>query len=121
MSSGANQSELNCHTHHGPVVARDPHGHSHGHAHTHHEPSHPHPAPHTHSVHGVDGHRPKQRRALVWCLGFTVVTMIAEAIGGWMTGSLMLLSDAVHMLSHAVSLGVSYFAIWMAARPRTSR
>jgi cobalt-zinc-cadmium efflux system protein len=47
--------------------------------------------------------------------------MVGEAIGGWVTGSLMLLSDAVHMLSHSVALGVSYVAIWMANRPRTER
>jgi cobalt-zinc-cadmium efflux system protein len=51
----------------------------------------------------------------------TIVTMVAELVGGAWTGSLMLLSDAVHMLSHAVSLGISYLAIWMATRPRTAR
>jgi cobalt-zinc-cadmium efflux system protein len=62
-----------------------------------------------------------QRRALVWCLGITSVAMVGEAIGGWVTGSLMLLSDAVHMLSHSVALGVSYVAVVMANRPRTAR
>jgi cobalt-zinc-cadmium efflux system protein len=47
--------------------------------------------------------------------------MVGEAIGGWLTGSLMLLSDAVHMLSHSVALGVSYVAIRTANRPRTAR
>lgn len=47
--------------------------------------------------------------------------MLLEVAGGFLTGSLMLLSDSVHMLSHAVSLGVSYLAIWMASRPRTPR
>jgi len=51
----------------------------------------------------------------------TVITMVIEAVAGVMTGSLMLLSDSVHMLSHTVSLGVSWVAIWLAARPRTSR
>jgi cobalt-zinc-cadmium efflux system protein len=51
----------------------------------------------------------------------TLGAMIAEIVGGLVTGSLMLLSDAVHMFSHAVSLGVSWCAIWMAARPRTPR
>ena len=104
-----------CSTHHAPVGPRDAHGHGH------HEPRHTHPAPHTHSVHGVDGHRPTQRRALVWCLGITCVATVGEAIGGWLTGSLMLLSDAVHMLSHTIALGVSYVAILVAGRPRTAR
>ena len=66
-------------------------------------------------------HRPAQRRALLFCIWLTFVAMIGEFIGGWWTGSLMLLSDAVHMLSHSVSLAVSWGAIWMASRPRTAR
>ena len=54
-------------------------------------------------------------------MGLTAVTMVAEVVGGILTGSLMLLSDAVHMLSHAVSLGISWLAIWMSGRPRTPR
>jgi len=99
-----------CNTHHGPL----PGGHGHG-------IEHAHPAPHTHSVGGLEGHRPKQRRALVWSMGLSFVVMAAEVVGGLVTGSLMLLSDAVHMLSHVVALAVSYFAIWMASRPRTPR
>jgi cobalt-zinc-cadmium efflux system protein len=72
-------------------------------------------------VQGVDAHRPGQRRALVWCLGITLVATVGEAVGGWLTGSLMLLSDAAHMLSHSVALAVSYVAIVMANRPRTPR
>ena len=111
-----------CRSHHAPIGdgGRE-HSHGHGQGREEHLPSHLHPAPHTHSVHGVEGHRPRQRRALAWSMGLTIAAMLAEIVGGLVTGSLMLLSDAVHMLSHAVSLGVSYFAIWMAARPRTSR
>ena len=54
-------------------------------------------------------------------MALTVVMCAAEFAAGLWTGSLMLLSDAVHMLSHAVSLAVSYLAIWMAARPRSAR
>ena len=79
------------------------------------------PPPHTHSVHGVEGHRPRQRRALAISMVLTVGTMVAEFVAGSLTGSLMLLSDAVHMLSHAVSLGISYLAIWMAAPGRAPR
>ncbi len=102
-----------CHTHHGPVAQRPEDSADHAH--------HLHPAPHTHSVSGVEGHRPRQRRALLLSMGLTLVMMVVEFVGGLLFGSLMLLSDAVHMLSHAVSLGVSYLAITMAARPRTER
>ena len=90
-----------CDSHHGPIGPGGPagHGHAAGHAH---------PAPHTHSLGGLEGHRPKQRRALLYSMVLTIVVMIAEGIGGIVTGSLMLLSDAVHMLSHAVSLAISF-------------
>ena len=115
-----------CAAHHGPTVERSLHGHDHaggsGHGHSHpREPGHLHPAPHTHSVTGIEGHRPRQRRALLISMALTVVMCAAEFAAGLWTGSLMLLSDAVHMLSHAVSLAVSYLAIWMAARPRSAR
>lgn len=120
-----------CHNHHGPV-GDGHHGHSYGHSHSHGHgggnsvgprphAGHAHPAPHTHSVTGMEAHRPRQRRALVLSLVITVVVMAGEILGGLLTGSLMLLSDAAHMGSHAVSLAVSYLAIWMAARPRTAR
>jgi cobalt-zinc-cadmium efflux system protein len=69
----------------------------------------------------MDAHRPRQRRALAWSAALTVAMMVAELVGSFVTGSLMLLSDAAHMLSHSISLGVSYVAIRMAARPRTPR
>ena len=47
--------------------------------------------------------------------------MVAEAVGGWLTGSLALLADAGHMLSDVAALGLSLFAMWMARRPPTSK
>jgi cobalt-zinc-cadmium efflux system protein len=47
--------------------------------------------------------------------------MVAEAVGGWLTGSLALLADAGHMLSDAAALGLSAFAVSMARRPRTAK
>ncbi|MFF3926595.1 cation diffusion facilitator family transporter [Paenibacillus lactis] len=46
-------------------------------------------------------------------LSFIIITayMIVEAIGGFMTNSLALISDAGHMLSDAAALGLSYFAM----------
>nr|WP_201538840.1 cation diffusion facilitator family transporter [Psychrobacter frigidicola] len=43
---------------------------------------------------------------------FIIITgyMFIEAIGGWLTGSLALLSDAGHMLSDAVALGATLMA-----------
>lgn len=43
--------------------------------------------------------------------------MVAEVVGGLAANSLALLADAGHMLSDVGALGLSLFAIWMAARP----
>jgi len=51
----------------------------------------------------------------------TVVFALAEAIGGWWTGSLALLSDAGHMLTDACALLLGALAAWMARRPPSQR
>jgi cobalt-zinc-cadmium efflux system protein len=43
--------------------------------------------------------------------------MLVEFAGGWITGSLALLSDSGHMLSDAASLLLSFLAVGFAARP----
>jgi cobalt-zinc-cadmium efflux system protein len=50
-------------------------------------------------------------------LGATALLCVAELIGGWLTNSLALLTDAVHMLSDVAALGLSLFALWVCARP----
>jgi cobalt-zinc-cadmium efflux system protein len=50
-------------------------------------------------------------------LALTVVFMIVEAIGGWLSGSLALLADAGHMLTDAGALGLSLLSAWIALRP----
>jgi cobalt-zinc-cadmium efflux system protein len=45
--------------------------------------------------------------------------MIAEAIGGWIAGSLALIADAAHMLADAGALAMSYAAVRAATRPAT--
>jgi cobalt-zinc-cadmium efflux system protein len=62
-------------------------------------------------------HRPHEQRQLTITLLLTTVAMVIEAIGGWLSGSLALLTDAAHMLTHALSLGVSLLAIRIAQRP----
>jgi len=46
----------------------------------------------------------------------TAAMMVAEIVAGLLTNSLALLSDAGHMLTHLLALGVSYLAIWLANR-----
>ncbi len=62
-------------------------------------------------------HRAVERRRLLLTMSLTGVTMIVEVIGGVMTGSLALLSDAGHMLTHFFALLVSFIAIKLAALP----
>src|SRR5918995_3524486 len=58
---------------------------------------------------------PLPRLAIV--LALTVVFMLVEAVGGWLSGSLALLADAGHMLTDAGALGLSLLSGWMALRP----
>jgi cobalt-zinc-cadmium efflux system protein len=70
---------------------------------------------HGHHSHGSN------RRRLIAVLLLTFAYMLAEAIGGFLTNSLALLSDAGHMLADVASLMLALLALWFAARPITTR
>jgi cobalt-zinc-cadmium efflux system protein len=59
-------------------------------------------------------------RPLKITLVLVLVIMVAEVIGGILSNSLALLSDAGHMLTDALALGLSLFAMNLARRPATS-
>src|SRR6202167_2590669 len=90
------------------------------HAHRH-EEHHDHGDSHAHAHHhGHAGHshgRGASETALLWALWITAGFMIAEAIGGWIAGSLALIADAAHMLPEAASRAMSYAALRAASRP----
>ncbi|HOY69995.1 MAG TPA: cation diffusion facilitator family transporter [Methylotenera sp.] len=46
---------------------------------------------------------------------------IIEAVGSWYTGSLALLSDAGHMFSDVLALGLAWMASFMAKKPHIKR
>jgi cobalt-zinc-cadmium efflux system protein len=77
-------------------------------------------AGHSHE-HGGAGHvhgsTDKRRVLLAACLtgGF----MVAEAVGGWLTGSLALLADAGHMLTDSLALALAWYAFHLGERPAT--
>lgn len=75
------------------------HNHEHGHSHSH----------------------TSNRRRLVWVIVLTVIYMVAEVVGGILTNSLALLSDAGHMLADVAALVLALLALWFAARPITLR
>jgi cobalt-zinc-cadmium efflux system protein len=56
-------------------------------------------------------------RAALVTVGFALV----EALGGWWTGSLALVSDAGHMFTDAGALILGAAAAWMARRPPSQR
>jgi hypothetical protein len=57
------------------------------------------------------------RRALWIALALTAGFSLVEAVGGWFSGSLALLSDAGHMVTDAAALGLAIFADAVAHRP----
>lgn len=76
--------------------------------------------------HGGAGHthadaRAENRQRLLWVLALALGYAGVEAVGGWLTGSLALLADALHMVSDVAALALSFLAIWMASRPAPER
>lgn len=55
--------------------------------------------------------------AIALTAGFAAV----EAVGGWISGSLALLSDAGHMVTDSAAMAVAFFAQRMATRPPSRR
>ena len=82
----------------------------------HHHPHHHGEDGHHHAHHGPPG-RGAERTRLRWVLILTTAFMVAEAVGGWLSGSLALLADAGHMLTDAGALALAMFAMRVARRP----
>jgi cobalt-zinc-cadmium efflux system protein len=74
-------------------------------------------APHQH----LSARAERGRRRLLIVLALTALYMVAEAFGGWFTGSLALLADAGHMLTDVAALALALMAVWFGARPATPR
>ncbi|HSL02227.1 MAG TPA: cation diffusion facilitator family transporter [Nitrospiraceae bacterium] len=70
-------------------------------------------------MHSHSERRSGQQKNLLNVLLMTGTFMVIEVVGGLFTGSLALLADAGHMLTDVAALGLSAFAMWMAARPST--
>jgi cobalt-zinc-cadmium efflux system protein len=59
----------------------------------------------------------KHEKPLWWALGLTVTFLIAEVVGGLLTNSLALLSDAAHMATDVIALGISLTAVRLSRHP----
>ena len=101
---GHGEHECDGHDHH------DHEGHDHddhaGHGHGHHN--------HAHDLRGAS------RRNLIIALTLISTYMLAEVVGGILSGSLALIADAGHMLTDALALGMALAAMWMAERSATA-
>jgi len=65
--------------------------------------------------------RGREQRSLAIALAVSLIGTVAEAFGGWLSNSLALLSDAAHMMADAAAIGLSLFALRMAARPADAK
>lgn len=83
------------------------------HAHDH---SHPHNHDHAPAANGGG----RENRLLI-AFVLTACTLVAEAIGGWLSGSLALLADAGHMLVDAGALLFAWLGAHYARRPADAR
>ncbi len=63
----------------------------------------------------------RHRTPLLIAFGITASYMLVELVAGLVTGSLALLSDAAHMGTDVLGLGMALAAITMAQRPTTSQ
>jgi cobalt-zinc-cadmium efflux system protein len=88
----------------GPV---EPPAHDHGHGHSHH--------------HSRDHSRNVTTHALWVALALTAGFAVVEAVAGWLSGSLALISDAGHMATDAAAFVVALIAQALARRPPSQR
>lgn len=70
---------------------------------------------HDHGISAGAAHRGR----LLMVLAITSSVLVAEVVGGLLTGSLALLADAGHMFTDVAGLGLSVLAISFAAKPAT--
>ncbi|MFX1593502.1 MAG: cation diffusion facilitator family transporter [Promethearchaeota archaeon] len=61
--------------------------------------------------------RSVERKRLILSLTITAIVMILEIIGGFMTNSIALISDASHMFTHAFAIGIGLMANIIARKP----
>jgi cobalt-zinc-cadmium efflux system protein len=107
------------------------HDHDHDHAHVQEERpvpeitsggriAHPH-GDHDHHGHSHDHARETDKKRLLLTLALTGAILVAEVIGGFLSGSLALLSDAGHVLTDASAQLLSLLALLFASRPADKR
>ncbi len=81
----------------------------------------PHSHDHEHAQGHEHSHGPSRRGQMLWAIGITSSILVLEAIGGFLSHSLALLSDAGHMLTDLAALLISLAAMAMAEKPVSDR
>lgn len=71
-----------------------------------------------HHAHGASNLSGKK---IFWVMLLNATITIAEIVGGILSGSLALLSDAVHNLSDTIAIALSYFANRVAQKPKDAK
>lgn len=61
--------------------------------------------------------RSVERKKLILSLAITTIVMVIEIIGGYLTNSIALISDAGHMFTHAFAIGISLLANIITRKP----
>ena len=80
---------------------------------------HEHNHDHSHVVDAAYCYRPGVRGRLLASIVITGLMMVVELVGGLLSNSLALISDAGHMFTHFFALALSLSAIVVACRPST--
>jgi cobalt-zinc-cadmium efflux system protein len=95
--------------------------HSHDDEHQLKESTHSHHHAHEHGASGLfHSHGMNRKDKMFWAIGITGLILVLEAVGGIVSGSLALLSDAGHMLTDLAALLISLTAIIMAEKPASA-
>jgi len=62
-------------------------------------------------------YRVVEKKKLILSLSITAGVMVIELIGGIITNSIALISDAGHMFTHSFAIGISLIALFIACKP----
>jgi cobalt-zinc-cadmium efflux system protein len=77
--------------------------------------------PHHHHTHEQHSHVPNNKKVLLISFLLISIFMLIEFIGGFITHSLALISDAGHMLSDSVALGIALAAVLIGQKQRNAQ
>src|SRR5258706_14632582 len=67
-------------------------------------------------THASDAGTPAAERRTWIVVGITAITMVAEMVAGYLTGSTALTADGWHMATHVVALSIAGIAYFLARR-----